>query len=86
MESAFPEVTSGAFQESMEDPVLLNFYEERLRKLKLFRMKKKGSERDLIHVYKYLKGGYAEDGARLFSVELSDRTTDSGHKGKNRCC
>lgn len=60
------------------------FYEERLRKLKLFSMKKKGSEWDLTIAYKYLKGGCT--GARLFSVVLSDRTRSNEHKGKHRRC
>lgn len=31
---------------------------------------------DFINVHKYLKGGYKQDGARLFSVMPSDRARD----------
>ena len=51
-------------------------YEDRLRELGLFRLKKRRLQGDLIAAFRCLKGSYRKEGNRLFSRVCGDRTRE----------
>ncbi|PKU46341.1 hypothetical protein llap_3365 [Limosa lapponica baueri] len=55
-------------------------YEDRLRELGLFRLKKRRLWGDLIMAFQDLKGTYRRDGEGLFIRECSDKTRGNGFK------
>lgn len=53
-------------------------YQERLKELGLFSLKK--AYADLILVYQYLKGSYREEGGPLFTRSHTEKTKDNRYK------
>ena len=57
-------------------------YEDRLRKLMLFNLRKRRLQRHQIAAFQYLKGSYRKEGNRIFSRVCCDRTRGNGFKLK----
>ena len=57
-------------------------YEDRLRELGLFSLKKRRLQGDLVAAFQYLNGAYRKAGEGLFVRGCSDRTRGNGFKLK----
>ena len=57
-------------------------YEERLRELGLFSLKKRRLQGNLIAAFQYLKGAHKKDGDKQFSSPCCNRTRSNGFKLK----
>ena len=57
-------------------------YEDRLKELRLFSLKKRWLQGVLIAAFQYLKGSYRKEGGRFFSRVSGDRTRRNGFKFK----
>ncbi|PKU27707.1 hypothetical protein llap_21989 [Limosa lapponica baueri] len=57
-------------------------YEDRLRQLGLFNLKRRRLQGDLMTAFQYLKGAFRKDGEGLFVRKCSDRTRCNGFKLK----
>ena len=61
-------------------------YEDRLRELELFSLKKRRLQGDLIAALECLKGTYKKDAEQLFSRDYSNRTRGNSFKLKEGRC
>ncbi|PKU40682.1 hypothetical protein llap_9015 [Limosa lapponica baueri] len=55
-------------------------YEERLKELRFFSLKKRRLRGDLITMFQYLKGGYKEDGDSFFTRSHMEKKRDDGYE------
>lgn len=55
-------------------------YEERLKAIDIFFLKKRRPRADLITVFQYFEGGYKQDGGSLFTGSHMENTRGNGYK------